>query len=113
MLTWKPIRVAVLCSHRAPGLLDLVERFTDRRSYEIVGVVTSELAFEGQAHVAALRREARQQRDRLGFLERLGEEVLPQHDRIEAEVSRHPHLLKMLLEPLVGVFTRRVLLGDE
>lgn len=53
MLTWKPIRVAVLCSHRAPGLLDLVERFTDRRSYEIVGVVTSELAFEGQAHVAA------------------------------------------------------------
>jgi folate-dependent phosphoribosylglycinamide formyltransferase PurN len=53
MLTWKPIRVAVLCSHRAPGLLDLIDQFADRQSYEIVSVITSELAFEGQARVAA------------------------------------------------------------
>jgi phosphoribosylglycinamide formyltransferase-1 len=53
MLTWKPIRVAVLCSRRAPGLLDLLDRFADPQSYEIVGVITSELAFEGQARVAA------------------------------------------------------------
>jgi phosphoribosylglycinamide formyltransferase 1 len=53
MLTWKPIRVAVLCSHRAPGLLDLIDRFADRQSYEVVAVVTSELAFEGQSRLAA------------------------------------------------------------
>jgi folate-dependent phosphoribosylglycinamide formyltransferase PurN len=54
MLIAKPIRVAVLCSHRAPGLLDLVERDPARgRSYEIVAAVTSELGFEGQARVAA------------------------------------------------------------
>jgi phosphoribosylglycinamide formyltransferase-1 len=53
MLTWKPIRVAVLCSHRAPGLIDLIDRFADRQSYEIVTVITSELAFEGQARVTA------------------------------------------------------------
>ena len=53
MLTWKPIRVAVLCSHRAPGLLDLIDRFADRQAYQIVAAITSELAFEGQARVAA------------------------------------------------------------
>ena len=35
------------------GLLDLLDRFADPQSYEIVGVITSELAFEGQARVAA------------------------------------------------------------
>ena len=54
MLTQSPIRVAVLCSHRAPGLLDLVERDPDRgRSYEIAAVVSSELSFDGQARLMA------------------------------------------------------------
>jgi len=53
MLTWTPIRVAVLCSHRAPGLLDLLDRFADPQAYEIVTVITSELAVEGQARIAA------------------------------------------------------------
>ena len=53
MLTWKPIRVAVLCSHRAPGLVDLIDRCADPQAYEIVTVITSELAFEGQARVTA------------------------------------------------------------
>jgi phosphoribosylglycinamide formyltransferase-1 len=54
MLSQSPMRVAVLCSHRAPGLLDLVERDLDRgRSYEIVAVVSSELSFDGQARLMA------------------------------------------------------------
>jgi folate-dependent phosphoribosylglycinamide formyltransferase PurN len=54
MLISKPIRVAVLCSRRAPGLLDLLECDPARgRSYEIVAAITSELAFEGQGRVAA------------------------------------------------------------
>jgi folate-dependent phosphoribosylglycinamide formyltransferase PurN len=49
-----PLRVAVLCSHRAPGLLHLLERRPDRGAvYEIVAVVTSELAFDEQRRVAA------------------------------------------------------------
>jgi len=54
MLTPAPIRVAILCSHRAPGLLDLLERHPDgSRPYQIVAAVTSELAFDGQTRVAA------------------------------------------------------------
>jgi phosphoribosylglycinamide formyltransferase-1 len=54
MLTRPPLRVAVLCSHRAPGLLDLVERDPERgRSYEIVAVLSSELSFDGQLRLAA------------------------------------------------------------
>ena len=54
MLTRSPIRVAVLCSHRAPGLLDLVERAAERgRSYEVVAAVSSELSFDGQARLMA------------------------------------------------------------
>jgi phosphoribosylglycinamide formyltransferase-1 len=54
MLTPAPIRVAVLCSHRAPGLLDLLEPEAGHgRWYEIVVAVTSELAFDRQMRVAA------------------------------------------------------------
>jgi phosphoribosylglycinamide formyltransferase-1 len=54
MLTPAPIRVAVLCSPRAPGLLDLLEPAAGRgRWYEIVVAVTSELAFDSQTRVAA------------------------------------------------------------
>lgn len=49
-----PIRVAVLCSHRAPGLLHVLEHDVNRgRSYEVVAVATTELAFEGQRAVEA------------------------------------------------------------
>jgi phosphoribosylglycinamide formyltransferase 1 len=45
-----PLRVAVLCSSRAPGLRDLLERDPARgRAYEIVCVVTSEATFEEYA----------------------------------------------------------------
>jgi phosphoribosylglycinamide formyltransferase-1 len=55
MLTPKPpLRVAVLCSQRAPGLLHLVERRRERAdTYELVAVVTSELGFDQQPRVAA------------------------------------------------------------
>jgi folate-dependent phosphoribosylglycinamide formyltransferase PurN len=54
MLIKTPLRVAVLCSHRAPGLLDLVERDpTVGRSHEIVAVITSEFSFDGQTRLAA------------------------------------------------------------
>jgi folate-dependent phosphoribosylglycinamide formyltransferase PurN len=54
MLTPAPIRVAVLCSHRAPGLLDLLEPEAGHgRWYEIVAAVTTELAFDQQTRVAA------------------------------------------------------------
>ena len=54
MLTRAPIRVAVLCSHRAPGLLDLLVRPpVGSRPYQIVAAVTSELSFDGQMRVAA------------------------------------------------------------
>ena len=43
-----PTRVAILCSHRAPGLLDLLERDVNRgRSYELVALLTSEANFAG------------------------------------------------------------------
>lgn len=54
MLTSQPLRVAVLCSHRAPGLLELLER--DRAAggaHDIVAVITSEFAFDRQKNVAA------------------------------------------------------------
>ena len=49
-----PIRVAVLCSRRAPGLLQLLERRREQpHLYEVVVVVTSELGFDQQVRVAA------------------------------------------------------------
>lgn len=48
----RPLRVAVLCSHRAPGLLHLLNRDPRRGSaYEIVCCVTSEETFSEQAAV--------------------------------------------------------------
>jgi folate-dependent phosphoribosylglycinamide formyltransferase PurN len=45
-----PLRVAILCSSRAPGLRDLLERDPARgRAYEIVCVLTSEPTFEEYA----------------------------------------------------------------
>ena len=46
-----PLRVAVLCSQRAPGLLHLLEQ--DRRGglWEIAGVITSEPEFAEQAAI--------------------------------------------------------------
>jgi phosphoribosylglycinamide formyltransferase 1 len=49
-----PLRVAVLCSHRAPGLLHLLERRREQAQiYEVVIVLTSELGFDQQMRVAA------------------------------------------------------------
>jgi phosphoribosylglycinamide formyltransferase-1 len=49
-----PLRVGVLCSHRAPGLVQLLERRPDRgRLFDIVAVLTSELAFDQQRRVSA------------------------------------------------------------
>ena len=47
MLTFhRALRVAVLCSHRAPGLLYLLNQSPDRgASYEIVGCVTDQTTF--------------------------------------------------------------------
>ena len=48
----RPLRVAVLCSHRAPGLLYLLNRAPDRgAAYEIVCVVTSEDTFAEEVRV--------------------------------------------------------------
>jgi phosphoribosylglycinamide formyltransferase-1 len=48
----KPLRIAVLCSHRAPGLLHLLNCDTERgRSYDIVCCVTSETTFAEEVRV--------------------------------------------------------------
>ncbi len=48
----KPLRVAVLCSHRAPGLLHLLNADADRgRTFEIVCCLTSELTFAEEVRV--------------------------------------------------------------
>jgi folate-dependent phosphoribosylglycinamide formyltransferase PurN len=48
----RPLRVAVLCSHRAPGLLYLLNRSPDRGvAYEIVCCVTSERTFAEEVRV--------------------------------------------------------------
>jgi folate-dependent phosphoribosylglycinamide formyltransferase PurN len=48
----RPIRVAVLCSHRAPGLMYLLNRCPDRGvTYEIVCCLTSEFAFAEEVRV--------------------------------------------------------------
>ncbi|MBI3491788.1 MAG: hypothetical protein HY047_08415 [Acidobacteria bacterium] len=48
----RPLRVAVLCSHRAPGLLYLLNQSPDRGvSYEIVCVVTSDRTFAEENRV--------------------------------------------------------------
>jgi len=50
MLT--PLRVAVLCSHRAPGLLHLLNADPDRgRNFEVVCCVTSESTFAEEVRV--------------------------------------------------------------
>jgi phosphoribosylglycinamide formyltransferase-1 len=47
-----PLRIAVLCSHRAPGLLYLLNRSPDRgAAYEIVCCVTSEETFAEEVRV--------------------------------------------------------------
>jgi folate-dependent phosphoribosylglycinamide formyltransferase PurN len=48
----RPLRVAVLCSHRAPGLIYLLNQSPDRgASYEIVGCVTDEPTFDEAVRV--------------------------------------------------------------
>jgi folate-dependent phosphoribosylglycinamide formyltransferase PurN len=48
----RPLRVAVLCSHRAPGLLYLLNQSPDRgAAYEIVGCVTNQLTFAEEVRV--------------------------------------------------------------
>jgi folate-dependent phosphoribosylglycinamide formyltransferase PurN len=48
----RPIRVAVLCSHRAPGLTYLLNRCPDRGvTYEIVCCLTSEFTFAEEVRV--------------------------------------------------------------
>jgi phosphoribosylglycinamide formyltransferase-1 len=48
----RPLRVAVLCSHRAPGLMYLLNRSPDRGvSFEIACVVTSEDTFDEEVRV--------------------------------------------------------------
>ena len=48
----RPLRVAVLCSHRAPGLLYLLNQSPDRgASYEIVGCITSQASFDEAVRV--------------------------------------------------------------
>ena len=50
MLT--PLRIVVLCSHRAPGLLHLLNADPARgRAYEVVGCVTSEPTFAEEVRV--------------------------------------------------------------
>jgi phosphoribosylglycinamide formyltransferase-1 len=48
----RPLRVAVLCAHRAPGLMYLLNQSPDRgASYEIVGCVTSQATFDEAVRV--------------------------------------------------------------
>ena len=48
----RPLKVAVLCSHRAPGLLYLLNRDRERgRLFEVVCCVTSERTFDEEVRV--------------------------------------------------------------
>lgn len=49
----RPLRVAVLCSRRAPGLLDLLGDPRHGSLYDVVCCLTTEEAFEGQSGVEA------------------------------------------------------------
>src|SRR5512143_3194972 len=50
--THHPLRVAVLCSHRAPGLMYLLNQCPDRGvTYEIVACLTSEYTFGEEVRV--------------------------------------------------------------
>jgi folate-dependent phosphoribosylglycinamide formyltransferase PurN len=52
LMPHRPIRVAVLCSQRAPGLLYLLNQCPDRgATYEIVCCVTSEMTFSEEVRV--------------------------------------------------------------
>jgi hypothetical protein len=54
----RPLRVALLCSHRAPGLLYLLNHCPDRGvTYEIVCCLTSERTFAEESRIE--RREMR------------------------------------------------------
>jgi phosphoribosylglycinamide formyltransferase-1 len=52
LTTASPLRVAVLCSHRAPGLFHLLERDSAcRLAYQVVVAITSEPGFDGEERV--------------------------------------------------------------
>ena len=52
LIRHRPLRIAVLCSHRAPGLVYLLNQAPDRgAAYEIVGCITNQTTFEEEVRV--------------------------------------------------------------
>jgi phosphoribosylglycinamide formyltransferase-1 len=93
----RPLRVAVLCSHRAPGLLHLLNRTPDRgATFEIACVLSSELTFAEEVRVErrgipTLAHPIR------GFYDARGASLL--HDaRVRAEYDRET---AAILEPFM------------
>jgi folate-dependent phosphoribosylglycinamide formyltransferase PurN len=124
MLNRSPLRVAVLCSHRAPGLrhllLDAARRGT---RWDIVCCVTSEETFEEEAlarehRIDVVHHPLRRFRDAVAPQARLGDVTLRQdYDRrtLELLVPYAPDILVLagylllLTKPVLTAFEGRIL----
>lgn len=124
MLTSSPLRVAVLCSHRAPGLMHLLTHATGRRlHWDIVCCLTSENTFEEEAAVAAagvpiVHHPIRQFRDERHRDARLSDPTLrEEYDRrtIALLYEHRPDLvllagyLLLLTPPMLAAYRNRIL----
>jgi folate-dependent phosphoribosylglycinamide formyltransferase PurN len=119
----KPLRVAVLCSHRAPGLLHLLNGDPDcGRTYDIVCCVTSESTFAEEVRVERRGVPTRSHGIRAFYEARqapLGRapEVRAAFDTETAQILKtfSPDLvllagyLYLLTDPMLSRFRRRIL----
>ena len=122
LTTHHPIRVAVLCSQRAPGLMYLLNQCPDRAvTYEIVCCVTSDVTFAEELRVE--RRgiptlvhpirdfyDARQARiDDLRVREEYDAETLSQIERFFPDLLLLDGYLYLVTAPLLRAFPNRIL----
>jgi len=122
LTTHHPIRVAVLCSQRAPGLMYLLNQCPDRAvTYEIVCCVTSDVTFAEELRVE--RRgiptlvqpirdfyDARHARiDDLRVREQYDAETLSQIERFFPDLLLLDGYLYLLTAPLLRAFPNRII----
>ena len=109
MLTPVPFRVAVLCSHRAPGLPHLLTSDQRGRDWEIVCCLTSEEAFEGDAAATAagipVLRHPGDRRRRQAY-DRQSVELLTPH---RPDLILLAGYLLLLTRPMLAAFEHRIL----
>jgi phosphoribosylglycinamide formyltransferase-1 len=124
MLTTIPLRIGVLCSGRAPGLMHLLTRAQGRGiGWEIVCCITSEEAFEGEAEVLAQRVPIVRHPARCFYATHapgtplFDLDVREQYDRATVEILREYQVdlvllagyLLILTDPVLRAFPRRII----